>query len=271
MNMPDVSPGEMRKLTNICDGDLEAMQAGLIPDDDPHHGAIARFVQDLDGAFPEPSTVRLQDGHILAMMEASHLMAENGEPAVRSASKAHGPENQASGLPMPRRLTMLQRVFATKAAKVAVGAAALALAFSGVAVAGVLPTRVQNAIADAAQTVGVNLPGGVDEIEAPAAELPVVETPDASSDTSDTVDMDDQQSDNVTPPADNNDDVSDGATNDDHSDATDNANDDHSDATDGQADEQDSDTEAIPEVSNDEQPDSHDDEVESVPSQFEND
>jgi len=182
-----VSPSEMRRLSNMSDSDLDAMRVGLGPHDDSSMDGIAQFVQDLGEAFPEPSTEDLEDVHVAAMMQVAHLMADNGELVARPASKANGPENQASGLPKPWRetiMTKLRTVFATRAAKVAAGAVALTLAFSGVAVAGVLPAPVQDGVADVVATVGIDLPGGANEIEAPdvePAEVDGVDQTDATS------------------------------------------------------------------------------------------
>jgi hypothetical protein len=161
-----VSSSEMKRLSNISDGDLDAMRAGHVPHDDPSMEGIARFVRDLGEAFPEPSTADLEDSHVAAMLQAAHLMAENGELVARPASKANGPENQASGLPKPWRETMFGKMLATNTAKVVAGAIALVLAFSGVAIAGVLPAAVQNKVADAVQNVGIDLPGGSSEVDA---------------------------------------------------------------------------------------------------------
>jgi hypothetical protein len=169
MNDYDVSRSEMRRLGNIDDSDLDAMREGHALNDDPSKAGIARFVRDLGEAFPEPSTADLEDAHVAAMTQVAHLMAEKGELVARPASKAYGPAHQASGLPKPWREAIMSKmkwVFATRAAKVTAVAVAMLLAFSGVAVAGVLPAPVQNKVADAVATIGVDIPGGTDEAQA---------------------------------------------------------------------------------------------------------
>jgi hypothetical protein len=158
-----VSPSEMKRLSNMSDGDLDALRTGHAPDGGPQADGMAQFVCDLGEAFPEPSTAHLEGVHIAAMMQAARLLADKGELVARPASKAYGPDCQASGLPKPWRETMLGRMLAPKAAKVAAGAVALTLLFSGVAVAGVLPVPIQNTVADVVQTVGIDLPGGANE------------------------------------------------------------------------------------------------------------
>lgn len=167
MTYPDVSPDEMKKLTNITESELDAMRSGQVAYSDPRLGAIAEFVNDIGDAFPEPSTTGCEEAHVAAMLHAAHLMADKGEPVARPVSKANGPVIQASGLPKPRRENLLHRVFATKGAAVVGCVTALILAFSGVAMAGALPRPVQNAVADAVRVVGVDLPGGATKATMP--------------------------------------------------------------------------------------------------------
>jgi hypothetical protein len=173
-----VSPSEMKRLSNMSDGDLDALRTGHAPDGDPQADGMAQFVSDLGEAFPEPSTVALEGAHIAAMVQAARLLADKGELVARPASKAYGPDCQASGLPKPWRETMLGRMLAPKAAKVAAGAVVLTLLFSGVAVAGVLPVPVQNTVADIVQTVGIDLPGGANESDTDVSGAHEVSEPD---------------------------------------------------------------------------------------------
>lgn len=121
-------------------------------------GEIARFLDDLDAACPEPATGHLEAAHLSSMVAAAHLLAENGDPVARPASNAHGPARQASGLPKLRRTLMNKLASMTTGVKVAIGASVLVFAFTGVAVAGVLPHAMQHAMSGAAATVGVSIP-----------------------------------------------------------------------------------------------------------------
>jgi len=172
MSGSGVSPSEMRRLGHISDSDLDAIRAGKIPAGDARAEALARLVRDLGDAFPEPCTAELEAQHLAAIMDAVHLMAEKGEPVARPASKAHGSDTQASGLPKSWRegiASQIKGLFATKVAKVVVAAIALVFAFSGIAVAGVLPPHVQDRVADVVAAVGIHIPGGSDE--APASNV----------------------------------------------------------------------------------------------------
>ncbi len=71
----------------------------------PEEQALGLFLQDVGGAFPaEPSLA--EEAHLAAIVQAAQLLADKGEPAVRSASKADGRAPHASGLPKRRRVTM---------------------------------------------------------------------------------------------------------------------------------------------------------------------
>lgn len=155
---------------------------------------IARFVQELRVAFPERSTAELEDAHIAAMMHVAHLMADNGKPVAKPVSTANGPENQASELSKPWRETIMGKfktMFATRAAKVTAAAVAMFLALSGIAVAGVLPDPVQNTVADAVHAVGIDLPGGTDEVDVDNSSQSDDTSADAADDQLDQDDQDD--------------------------------------------------------------------------------
>lgn len=171
MASTDVTPYEMSEFPNISDADFEALRAGQVPSDDERLGEVAAFLRDFGEVHPEPSTESLEQAHIASMMATAHLMADNGDPAVMSASKAHGPGIQVSGLPKPRRETMYDRLKAAPiAVKIGTATTAFVLAFTGIAFAGALPAPVQDAVADALAVTGADLPGGSDEAAAEAAE-----------------------------------------------------------------------------------------------------
>ena len=55
----------------------------------PEEQALGLFLEDVRGAFPtEPSLA--EEAHLAAIVQAAQLLADKGEPAVRSASKADG-------------------------------------------------------------------------------------------------------------------------------------------------------------------------------------
>ena len=162
MSDSDGYADEMGRFSDMSDRDLERLFAGKAPEDDAGLGEVAPFFEDLDEAYPEVSTESCEAAHVAAMIEAAQLLAEKGEPVARPASKAHGPEVQASGLPKWRRNVMVRGLIASRLARVAAIAAVLALVFGGVALAGVLPGPVQDGVAGAAQQVGIDLPSSDD-------------------------------------------------------------------------------------------------------------
>lgn len=162
--------------------EFEARVAGRTSaGDDP--SAMSRFLDDFDASCPEAATGHLEAAHLPAMMSAAQLLAENGDPAARPASNAHGPAEQASGLPKLRRQVMNKLAGLTTGMKVAIGAGVLLFAFTGVALAGVLPHEVQHAVSSAAAVVGVSIP---DPDPAPAAvDETATEQPEAAQPASD--------------------------------------------------------------------------------------
>jgi hypothetical protein len=161
LNEFDVPPDEMRRYLDSDDREIDGLLSGRAPEGDAELGELARFFTDLREAYPEASTAGQETAHLAAMIETAHLLAENGEPVARPASNADGPAVQASGLPKWRRSVMGKSIFASTKLRVAAVAAAFLLLFSGTALAasrGALPGPIQNAAADAAAVVGVDVP-----------------------------------------------------------------------------------------------------------------
>jgi hypothetical protein len=169
--------GEMEDPWSLSDADLDRLLAGKAPRPgtafDPE---LAAFVQDLRAALTTPPPADVAARHIAAATEISRLATEQGDPAVRPASKAHGPEGQASGLPKWRRRSVLSSVFASLTAKIAGVTIAAMAATGGLAAAGALPAPAQAAVASAAASVGITLPAPPLEVSDPA---PVGVTPTA--------------------------------------------------------------------------------------------
>ena len=121
------------------DAELERLLTGQASDD--RATELAQLVAALRSDARTPVA---EDVHVAAMIEAAHLHAEKGDPAVRPVSNADAPARQVSRLPkrrgndVPSRRSILLKVLAP--------AFALLMLFSGMAIAGVLPTPLQGAV-----------------------------------------------------------------------------------------------------------------------------
>ena len=155
MSRSDVPPDEMGKDPNATDDALERMLSGQEPATDEWR-ELDGFVQDLREAVPA-RPLASEDLHVAAMVEASHLIADKGDPVVKPVSNADAPAPQVSWLPKLRRKQM-KRSTRTLVRVVAPLAAVLTV-MGSMAVAGALPQTVQKAVSHAAGTVGLNLPG----------------------------------------------------------------------------------------------------------------
>jgi hypothetical protein len=160
----------------------------------PEEQALGLFLQDVGGAFPaEPSLA--EEAHLAAIVQAAQLLADKGEPAVRSASKADGRAPHASGLPKRRRVIMKVPLMRSLAAKVVAGLVVLMSMFGGLALAGALPG--QGSDDDATDVVEIQ---GVSD-EAPETEAPETKDADDQGENEDAVNQgedvnDDQGDDN---------------------------------------------------------------------------
>lgn len=149
----------MRDHRKLSDQDIDRLLAGKAPSGgNKADQELAAFTRAVRAAFVEAPSPGIERSHLAAAMEVSRLNTDKGDPVARPASKAHGPDPQASGLPKWRRRTVLSSLFASLFAKIA-GAVVVALAATGaLAAAGALPAPAQQAVATVASTVGITLP-----------------------------------------------------------------------------------------------------------------
>jgi hypothetical protein len=164
----------MGRFFRMSDWDLDRLLAGKAPEGDEELEELAAFLREVKAAHLKFPPESMEARQLAAILEAAQLLSDKGEPVVRPASKAPGPDRQASRLPSWRR----KPVFSTIWAKVAVASVAAVLLCSGLAVAGALPDPLQTAAANAAGEVGVSLdnPGDVDE----AGDVDAVDDNDAN-------------------------------------------------------------------------------------------
>ena len=144
---------------SLSDQELDRLLAGRAPDGgDPVDRELAAFVREVRTAFLAQPAAQTERRHLAAALEVSRLNAGKGDPGVRTAGTAHGPDPQASGSPRWRRRTVFSSLFASLFAKIAGVAIAAAAATGGLAAAGALPAPAQQAVSHAASTVGIHVP-----------------------------------------------------------------------------------------------------------------
>jgi len=216
----------------------------------PEEQALGLFLEDVRGAFPtEPS---LQEGaQLAAIVQAAQLLADKGEPSVRSATEAGRRVRHASGRPKRRRVIVKLPLMRSLAAKVVAGLVVLMSMFGGLALAGALPG--QGSDDDSTDVV---------EIQDVSDEAPETEAPE-------TEDADDQGED----ADDQGDDADDQGENEDADDQGDDADDQGDDADDqgDDADDQGENEDADDQGENEDQGEDADDQGENDDDQGEND
>ena len=146
----------------------------------PEEQALGLFLQDVGGAFPAEASLA-EEAQLAAIVQTAQLLADKGEPAVRSASKADGRARHASGLPKRRRVIMKVPLMRSLAAKVVAGLVVLMSMFGGLALAGALPG--QGSDDDATDVV---------EIQDVSDEAPETEAPETENADNQGEDADDQ-------------------------------------------------------------------------------
>jgi len=184
----DVPSIEMSRSMGPDDG-FERLLRGETPKT-PEERALGLFLHDVGGAFPA-GIPPAEEAHLAAIVHAAQLLADKGEPAVRSASKADGRARHASGLPKRRRVMMKVPLMRSLAAKVVAGLVVLMSMFGGLALAGALPG--QGSDDDATDVVEIQ---DVSD-ESPETEAPETEDADDQGENEDAEDQgDDDQGEN---------------------------------------------------------------------------
>ena len=145
----------MRTLRGVTTQDIDRLLSGRMPAAGAAMDDLTSFFGDLDQAFPRPQIETLEARHVAAMMDAA------AETAVAGSFVSASAEAQPSKT--SRYISSIKR-------KVVAGSVAGLTAFSGMAVAGVLPPSVQRGVADAAGQVGIDLPGATADEASRAAE-----------------------------------------------------------------------------------------------------
>ena len=132
----------------VMDQKIESLLSATADAADPLVAELALMRQSLTEAFPVPTIPdHVKDSHVSRMMEAVVPVA------------AFAGSNVAAD-----RTTPLETLKASFSRRVVAVTLALSTAFGGAAYAGVLPDPVQRAVAKAASVVGLNLPGGEEDV-----------------------------------------------------------------------------------------------------------
>ena len=131
----------------------------------PEEQSLGLFLEDVRGAFPTEPSLR-EETHVAAIVQTAQLLADKGEPSVRSATEAGRSVRHASGRPKRRRVIVKLPLMRSLAAKVVAGLVVLMSMFGGLALAGALPGQGSDDDAVEIQDVSDEAP----ETEAPETE-----------------------------------------------------------------------------------------------------
>jgi len=156
---PGVYQVEMKPFGKISEHELDRLFSGKAPAENTGLNDIARLVQKVQTTYLTNIEPDVEATHLAGLIEMVNL-TDKGDLAARPASKVTGPHAQASGLPKRRRRFMLESLFATLAAKLAVGGIAIAMAATGAAATGNLPDQAQTGLSKAVENIGIHIPLG---------------------------------------------------------------------------------------------------------------
>jgi hypothetical protein len=148
----------MRKIQN-SQSSFDRLIDGKAPSADSPADSLSLFVEQAKRVAAIAPSPAAEQAHLKTILEQAQLLVDKGEPAARPASKATGPEIQASGLPTRRRKVVLSSLFGSLTTKLAAAGVAVMMTGTGaLAATGSLPDTVQDKFAVAAEVVGIDLP-----------------------------------------------------------------------------------------------------------------
>jgi hypothetical protein len=152
-----MSPGgtyedNMGRFRHESDERIDHLLSGTAPADEPVGEHLTRFVEDVRSGFVTAAPAELERMHLAAIVKEAQGLTS------APADVTSGPRSRT------RRKSMLSTLFASLGVKVAAAATAAVVTAGGAAAAtGALPDPVQQAVANAAEKVGVSLPNPEDE------------------------------------------------------------------------------------------------------------
>jgi hypothetical protein len=149
----------MKIFGEISEHELDRLFSGKAPAENSGLKDIASLVQKVQTTYLTNIEPDVEATHLAGLIEVVNL-TDKGDLAARPASKVTGPHAQASGLPKRRRRFMLESLFATLTAKLAVGGIAIAMAATGAAATGHLPDQAQTGLSTAVEKIGIHIPLG---------------------------------------------------------------------------------------------------------------
>jgi hypothetical protein len=162
----DVSPDEMSRFPGISHEDFERFLAGRSPGGDEALEDVERFVRDVRDAYPGRAVAHaVETEHLAAMMQAAGPLVHESEPVVRRTRDGLAREKSGWGSRGRSRVKtsdVKRRLLRSPVGRVAAVLVAMFTIFSGVALAGVLPAPVQQAVSDVAGSVGIHVPSPAD-------------------------------------------------------------------------------------------------------------
>jgi hypothetical protein len=147
----DAYSSDMGWLKKLRDEELDQVLAGRYDGEDLALDDLAVFARDAQAALSSVPAEATRQAHLAAMTEVAEKL--EGAP-VAAGTPAVGPSRIRRW-----KLVLTQRL-ATLTAKVAATGVALVAATGGLAAAGALPEPAQNALANAAEKAGFELPRG---------------------------------------------------------------------------------------------------------------
>ena len=161
MNDRDADQDEMGRFFKLSEQEIDELFSGVAP---PASGNLEELAELLAQARSDLSATPdklTESRHLAAIVDATQLVT-SGRPACNAAGSAIE-RDQRVALPWRNRPVFNNR-FSSLAAQLSLAGGIVVVGLTGTAYAGALPGPVQRAVADAAHSVGLSLPGASNDI-----------------------------------------------------------------------------------------------------------
>jgi len=152
MSDMDSYESDMVWLSKLNDEDIERVLAGEYPGEELSLCALATYAKDVKDTFSVAPDEATRVTHLMAIAEATADLDATPAPVLSPAPSG----------PFRRLKLVLTSLFASLIGKIALASVALAATTGGLAATGSLPDPAQEALARAADKVGIDLPVGDD-------------------------------------------------------------------------------------------------------------
>jgi len=156
----DAYKGDMERIAELSDRDIDRLIAGEAPSSARAVDDLAAFIRDIRTQFGEPPTEWSAAAHLAAIVQAAEARTA-GDMATPTLVRSGSPvaDLEQAGRSRSGSIAVRWRPSGRRRARLVAAVVVLLSGFGGAAYAGALPGPVQGEVADLVGRFGIELPG----------------------------------------------------------------------------------------------------------------